>query len=168
MSLYAGEGRRGTAPLSGGTIDHSDRSAPKEIRSTELRSVETTFCCECEEREPYGRFLSFRLKKEESGAWTLEETLGYRISAETDERLVNEVQRVIRECDLVRDNGTNRHTAGLPWEFQPCSFRAEYASGEVLYFSYNNDPAAEWSNRLCRLFCGTFRNQGVADPAIDP
>ena len=65
---------------------------------------------------------------------------------------LKEVHDVIVKHDLVRRNGFDEVTSGLPFEYAPCSLSVDYASGERLYFHKDGDPRSAWANDLKALF----------------
>jgi len=82
------------------------------------------------------------------------------ISVPVSDEVLAELQAIIDRNELVLDNGIDRHTDGLPAEFQPCYFNAVYKSGERLCFSYDNNPFALWAREIFDLFRNTFIENG--------
>ncbi|MBR2754684.1 MAG: hypothetical protein IKD64_02630 [Lachnospiraceae bacterium] len=146
-------------PVSGGVIDHSDPSAPKEIKSKELVSMETGFYRYETDPAEGGYRYSFSLKPID-GKLTLTEDKRYQIGCEVEEAVLDKVEEIIEQYDLVQWNGKNRYTSGLPEEYSPYYFSAEYASGERLYFYLDGDPEAEWSGALLKFFREVFAVNG--------
>lgn len=151
----------------GGIVDRSDYSAAKEIKSENLVSFSCNYFLYGriggEPDSPYGISVAT-----ENGKLVLREK-GHNISCETDEEYLRKVQGIIKEYNFASINGKDSHTSGLPAEFQPCYFRAEYDSGEKLYFSENNNPESEWGRKLLRITQEEFTKNGIAElnPAIE-
>ena len=101
----------------------------------------------------------------ENGVLTAsEERSGASLPA--DAALLTALQNVIDEYDLAQFNGVYRVTAGLPPEFQERTLRVEYASGETLSFTENNEPEALWAERFYEVFADWFAANG--DESLRP
>ncbi|MBO4835824.1 MAG: hypothetical protein J5483_06900 [Lachnospiraceae bacterium] len=147
----------------GGTVDHSDPNAPKEIQSDELVFFEVSFYrYEEVETEKDGAEYHFELKKED-GTCILSEDECYQISCEVDEKVFAEVQKIIREYDLISYNGTDRYKKGIVPEYGPFSLSAKYASGESLYFHMNIDPNEDWTWAFLKYFRRVFADHGFTE-----
>lgn len=150
-------------PIDGGVTNKTDRNAPKTIESKDISDFYATFCL-------YGEwskgnktcFYTFEVKPDESGVLTASEsTVG--ISAPADDELLQNLQQIIDEQELVKENGTYEVTAGLPPEFWPCTLTVNYKSGENLTFTYDNDPEAAWAREMYLAFANWFAKQGMND-----
>ena len=150
----------------GGTVDHSDPDAPKQIASDDLTFFSASFYVYDDYSMRRGSWYSYSLSVED-GKLMLAEDRAYRIRTEADPSLKDDVQHIIEKHKLAKLNGIDKHTAGLPDEFQPCSLSAVYASGEKLYFSFNNEPEAQWAKDLRKLFNRVFTDAGYAETAED-
>ena len=151
--LLSGCGANEEPPECGGTVDRSDPNAPKTISSTELTKLTAHFF---RFGGSDGGYYDFTLERDESGALILSEDSTFKVSDTADDALLEKVQSIIAANDLAARNGTDCYTEGLPDPYQPCRFTAEYASGEKLFFSENNDPEAQWSAQLLALFRRTL------------
>ncbi len=151
--------------MGGGTVDHTDAGAPKTIESDEIVSFSASFYVN-DDYAYGGSWYAYSLW-EENGKLMLEESRAYRISTEADASLLQEVQKVIAKHELTKLNGIDKHTAGLPEQFQPCYLSALYASGEKLYFSFNNEPEAGWAKELKKLFNRVFSEAGYEETKED-
>ena len=76
------------------------------------------------------------------------------------------LQSIIDAHNLAAINGIHRITAGLPPAYQPCRFKASYASGELLQFTQNNNPEADWAKQTYLAFANWFAEKDV--PALLP
>lgn len=146
----------------GGKVDNS-QEAPKEIISKNIDSFSTSFYLINEEDPNLSGGYSFSIKQDENGKYILSEDMRYKISVETDKSILDSVQAIIEENDLIKLNGMESYTSGLPEEYAPCEFRAIYDSGEQLYFFVDNNPEAKWASSLKELFFGEFKSKGHDD-----
>lgn len=160
-------GRPIGAPECGGVTDKTDHNAPKEIVSKDL----TSFCAHFYLRGEWSpgrgdRFYTFEVHKDEQGTLTAfartDTTQDAVISRPADGKLLTALQAIIDTYKLAGQNGYYRVTAGLPPEFQKCHFTANYASGEKLEFTKNNNPDDEWTKETYLAFANWFREQGDA------
>ena len=149
-----------TPPITGGKVDRSDKNAPKVIDSRELTYFSYQFFL-------YGKYnyekdsgYSFEVKKMDDGTVSLEEKSCYKVKCSTDEHILAALQSLIEKYGLAKMNGVDEHTAGLPVEFQPCYFRAEYASGESIRYSTNNNPDDPFSREVVKLLGDEFAARG--------
>lgn len=148
-------------PIDGGTVDNSDPEAPKEIRSTMIREFSTEFCV----NDAWSGDLSwysYELKVED-GKLILSENKTYKLSTEADGTLRRDIQKLIEKYELVQRNGSHSVTSGLPWEYAPCTLQALYDGGELLTFTEDNDPDAEWAIELKGLFDDVFIRAGLLE-----
>lgn len=147
----------------GGTVDHSDPDAPKEIQSDDLVFLSVSFFrYEEVETEREGAEYHFELRKED-GKVTLSEDECYKISCEVEEEVLAGAQKIIRQYDLVLNNGTDRYTRGIVPEYGPFSLTADYASGEKLYFHMNIDPYEDWTWAFLKYFRRVFADHGFTE-----
>ena len=149
-----------TPPITGGKVDRSDTNAPKVIDSRDLTFFSYQFYL-------YGKYnyekdsgYSFEVKKMDDGTVSLEEKSCYKVKCSTDEHILAALQSLIEKYGLAKMNGADEHTAGLPVEFQPCYFRAEYASGESIRYSTNNNPEDPFSREVVKLLGDEFAARG--------
>lgn len=135
-----------TPPVSGGHKEYRDECAP--IKSNELKGLRTSLFID--PRLYNGKFTgnyTITLKKVEDGKFALSCN---DQSVEVGNDVANDIQGIIKKYRLEGLNGLYSVTAGLPPEFQPMNFSAEYASGEKLTFTKNNDPQSNWGMTLFR------------------
>ena len=150
-----------SGPISGGTVDKTDPDAPKTIRSRDIAEFYASFFLETRWTAAERRAFTFRIEPDETGAPVAEET-GSGLRFPADDALLNALQAVVEETGLAARNGVYRVTAGLAPEYQACDLRIVYASGEVLWFTVNNDPTALWSEKIYDVFAAWFAAQGDA------
>ena len=147
-------------PISGGKVDRTDYTAPKKVKSRELTYFSDKFFL-------YGRYnyerdasYNFEVVKNDDGSVSIEEKACYQVKCRTDEHILKELQAIIEKYELAKLNGVDKHTAGLPPEYQPSYFEAKYASGESIYFSRNNDPDDPCAREVLKLLGDEFAEQG--------
>ena len=148
-------------PVCGGVTDKTDHNAPKKIVSRELTDYYAHFYLSGE-WSPGNKdcFYTCEVRKDEQGVLTAsvqtDSAKGVRVSLPADDALLATLQAIIEKENLAAKNGTYRVTAGLPPEFQKCHFNANYASGEKLTFTVNNNPDAEWTRATYLSFANWF------------
>ncbi len=147
-------------PCCGGVTDNTDHDAPKEIRSKTIVDFAAGFFLYDRWGGRTGGRTCFFTVKKEGDAFYLKESYGKKEKLLAPPDLLQKVQEVVDRHELVRLNGVHRHTAGLPYEFSPAFLDAEYDSGEVLSFSMNGDPYAEWAADLVDLFGAVYAAAG--------
>ncbi|MBO4337795.1 MAG: hypothetical protein J5842_06950, partial [Lachnospiraceae bacterium] len=145
--------------IEGGTTTRRDDNAPKEIKSKDITGLNTNVFLESRWFGAEEHFFVFNIKKDEAGNLIAsEERSG--VSAAADDELLSGICDIIDKNNLVAKNGLYDVTAGLPPEFQECTLTVDYASGERLYFTENNDPSAAWAVELYDLFARWFDKKG--------
>lgn len=150
-------------PLCGGTVDNSNYNAPKEIKSKDLTSFEVEFFLYGKYNSDGDRRYWFSIKEDENGKLMLNEKWDDNANCEVDKSIFTPIQEIIDKYELVKLNGIDKHTAGLPDEYQPYFLKASYASGESLYFSENNNPSSKWAMELRDYFANVFHEHGIDD-----
>ena len=145
-------------PIDGGTTTHTDANAPKVIESKDITEFSVDFYLSNRWRGDEEHFFSFRIQDVGGVLTASEERSG--ASQPADEALLTALQQVIDEYDLAQFNGIYQVTAGLPPECQPRTLRVEYASGEILTFTENNEPEAAWAERVYEVFADWFAANG--------
>ncbi len=147
-------------PIAGGTTNNTDPDAPKEIESKDITSFYATFYWTGEWINEYGgNQYEFKASLNEDGSITAEET-SQGISLTGSGGLMEKLQEIIDDNDLAAQNGVYEVTAGLPPEFDHCSVNVDYASGENLTFTTNNNPDAQWIKDTYFAFAGWFAENG--------
>lgn len=149
--------------ITGGTKDKSNYNAPKEIQSEELVLFETEFyryggLVYDEDRE-----YRFKMIKSEDDQFIISEGYDEKLSCETDSSFATKLNNIIKEYNLVKFNGTDTETYGLPDEYRPYWLKADYASDEKLFFSMDGDPNEEWTGEVLNLFAMEFSKHGIDD-----
>ena len=159
--------------VNGGTTNKTDYTAPKDIKSKEITGFRTAFYLYGEWTElsegERGNSYSFKIQKDENGKLIASEYTT-KVKHEADEELLNNLQKVIEEQHLAGMNGVYEVTEGLPYEFQKTTTVIEYASGEEISFTINNDPEAKWIKDVYLVFAEWFDSKGIHDlmpPKVD-
>ena len=148
-------------PVCGGTTVKTDENAPKEIVSKDITGMDvgirviTRWTNDRDGEEEY----HFVVENDENGVLTVNET-EHGLSHAADEEILKDIQGIIDKNKLALDNGVYEVTAGLPPEFQPRTFEVNYASGEKLSFTVNNDPEALWAEEMFDAFAAWFEKNG--------
>lgn len=145
-------------PVTGGKIVNTDKDAPKVIVSKDIKEFSTQFYMNHHLQagdDDYSGVYDFTIKDGILGS-----SGPINISESVDEKLLRDVQEIIDQYELVKRNGKDEYTSGLPYEHQPCYLKVVYESGEVLYFREDNDPKAYWSKDLFALFRQHFIEEG--------
>ena len=144
----------------GGTTVKTDHNAPKEIKSKDITDLHVTFYLQGNwssfERKEH---FSFDVKPNENGELTVTE-LTENMSVPADKELLIQLQQVVDETRLALSNGVYKVTAGLPPPYQPCYVTINYASGEQIQFTENNNPDAKWAKAMYLTFANWFTKHG--------
>jgi len=151
-----------TAQEDGGHTIRTDPDAPKTIVSEELVRLSMEFYCSDTEHEARTGVYAFELKQE-GDQWELSVAKCRNGTAVVDSTVPARAETLIREYNLISLNGLYDVTAALPVEYMPCSVSAEYASGEILYFTQDGDPETEWYRAFRDLFLGALAENGYPD-----
>lgn len=126
-------------PMCGGRTERREVCAP--IKSEELKHLRFGFYIS--PRAYNGKFEGqyyVEVHPSENGKYTL---TCNKHTVEVGYDVVKGFQKMIKDYKLEDFNGLYSVTAGLPSEFQPVDFVADYASGENLRFTCNNNPHSE-------------------------
>ena len=151
-------------PIDGGTTNKTDANAPKHIESKDITNLDASFYLNTRwSGDQDGRFR-FVISGPDGSLTAREETRG--VSVPADKELLDELQAVIDRYDLAKQNGVYEVTAGLPPEYQEGWLTADYASGEKLTFTTNNDPYAMWAEDFYDVLSSRFLANGV--DALEP
>ena len=151
--------------ICGGIVNRSNNNAPKTIKSETLLSFSTHFFLYGDFGREFDSFYAISVVKTDTGKMILSES-GHKITCETNTEYLNGIQALIKKHNLASINGMDKHTGGLPAEFQPCYFCAEYDSGEKLYFSIDNNPNSPWGSDILELTKEEFSRNGIT--ALNP
>ena len=142
--------------VDGGVTRRHSYDAPKVIHSAEIVALDTNFFLLDWEEGGYslgGRRWTFEVRREGESFLLTARLRGKESRAvAVDEAFLREVHAVILKHGLVRLNGYDAVTSGLPVQYSSCSLSADYASGERLYFRKDGDPRSAWANDLKALF----------------
>lgn len=142
----------------GGKVVNTDKDAPKMIVSKDIKEFSVHFYIDYYLQagdDDYSGIYDFTIKDgtlSSSGMFTMSESI--------DDKLLKDVQEIIDKYELVKLNGKDEYTSGLPIECQPCYLKAVYESGEVLYFCEDNNPNAGWSKDMFVIFRQYFIEKG--------
>lgn len=148
-----------TEPISGGTTDLTDYDAPKVILSKDISDFSASFYLDNRWTAAENHDFLFRIKPDADGMPIAAEEIS-GISFAADDELLSALQAVIDEEELAAMNGVYRVTAGLAPGYQECELLVNYASGEKLSFTVNNDPCAEWAEMIYTVFADWFAAKG--------
>lgn len=150
-----------SGPVDGGTVTNkTDYNAPKVIESKDIAAYHAHFMLYREWAPGFeDAFFTFEVAPDANGELMASE-LTTGVSAPADEELLTALQAVIDEHGLAERNGSYRLTAGLPPEFGPCTVNVDYASGENLTFTENNEPDALWAKQTYLVFANWFAGKG--------
>lgn len=150
--------------ICGGTIYRKTPFARKKIKSDKLVSFTAKFYRDGTYEKKYGYIQDgsylFEVKPHKTGKLIVSENCYYKTSAETDETILSELQKIIVKYNLVNLNGLAHYTQGLPPEFQPAYIEAKYDSGERLSFCITNDPHADWSKDIVHILRDELARRG--------
>ena len=144
----------------GGVKDNTNLSAPKAISSREITSFYTHFFCEDPNDSSHTGAYRFQISKNDSGKFLLNAAGVIKGSIEAKVALLESVQQIIERHELVKLNGINCVTQGLPVQYSPCSLSAEYISGEQLSFTTDGSPDFLWCLELKNLFIDAIHKSG--------
>lgn len=145
----------------GGVVDNSDKNAPKKIDSKDITSFESYFFLYGQLDSSGDRQYYFSISENDNGKLVLKDRRADdSTSVEVDKSIFETIQEIIDNNELVKLNGIDKHTSGLPAEYQPCYLKATYASGESLYFSQNNNPNAKWAKEVRDYLAQVFHEHG--------
>ena len=150
-------------PIDGGVTDKSDPNAPKNIVSGDISDYYARFCLEGEWAPGYkNTFYTFEIRPDAAGILTASES-ATGVSAAADQSLLDSLQEIIDKYGLVAENGKYTLTAGIdPSMYGPCTLKVDYASGEKLTFTCDNDPDAEWAAGTYLTFAKWFADKGIS------
>lgn len=146
--------------ICGGNTKDNDPNAAKVIESADITEFSVAFFLaeRCTEDDDH-RF-DFQIKPDKNGVLTAYENHA-GISSAADETLLNALQEVIAKNNLAAMNGIYDITSGLPPEYQPRKLKVDYASGETLRYTVDNDPYETWAVEICDIFADWFHTKGI-------
>ena len=153
--------------MDGGVTRRHSYDAPKVILSTEIVALDTNFFLYDEDGSGGTRW-SFSVRSD-GGDFLLSVRKRGRDAVETvvSKDFLKEVHDVIVKHDLVRRNGFDEVTSGLPVQYSSCSLSVDYSNGERLYFRMDGNPEAEWARQLKTLFLREISANGtLINPSV--
>ncbi len=166
LSLLNFGGCKNESPTTGNTIDKTDYDAPKVIESKDITAFRFS-CVLFGEAYPDGiKEIDLRIARDSGGVLTVYEDKS-GISFPADDDILKNLQSVIDKYELAKNNGVYKYVSGLAPGYQPYEFTADYASGEKLTFTENNDPYAQWEIAVCDVFTEWFAANGIVMTATD-
>ncbi len=141
---------------SGGKTD-SSVDAPKAVESKDLTSMETEFFYAGKDiNRSDGDRLRIKLERNEHNELILSEAYRYGVSTKVGDEVLSGAQKLIDKFKLSELN----ETAELPESHSSMFFKAEYASGESIYFKVDDNPKTPWCNELAEYFLSVFEEYG--------
>ncbi len=146
-------------PVCGGRTEHTDETAPKQITSREITGFHTNLFLATRKNVEEGNLFEFEIREDGQGQMiACEKQL--QMEHVADEELLTGLLDVIDTYHLASFNGIYDVTAGLPPEYQERFFTVDYASGEKLSFTEDNDPYSRWETAIYDLFAKWFSDRG--------
>ena len=138
------------APVYDPPADLSDPDAPKDFDDLTVRAMKVTFYdpgvyhdpdSSMAMEPPFADTYSYDLRVTEKGTALVSSSFCQEI--EVPEEIVDELQRLVRECGLGAVNGIDVHTPGLPYGSPYYTLELELLSGDVIRSSANGDNIPE-------------------------
>lgn len=151
----------------GGKVDKSYR-ASTEFKSTTIVGLRATFYHYGDGYDYWESSYRFLIDNFDGKNVDIEESRCFKAKITVDRSVLDGVQKILEKWDLLKMNGTDEHTSGLPEEYQPYYFRVVYDSGEELYFSENNDPRSPWTWELVTYMRDVFARNGHPEVVAPP
>lgn len=147
----------------GGKIVKTDPKAPKSIKSDDITFFETEFFRNEDDTYRNSGYYRFMLNKDENGSYTISGDKKEALKCETDREFATKLGKLIRDYGLIEQNGKYEVTSGLPPECGPFVLRAEYSSGERLWFTCDGDPDDKFTGAVLDLFAKEFGKHGIEE-----
>lgn len=144
--------------ICGGKTERTDPNAPKQIESKEITGFYSSFYLDSRWSVNNSHRFRFSISADGEGRLNAFEELS-GLKAPCDLELLKALQAVIDSEGLAAKNGVYRVTAGLPPEYTDCCLRVNYASGESLSFTVDNDPHGLWAVKIYDTFADWFREK---------
>lgn len=104
--------------------------------------------------------LRIKIERNEKNELILSEEYSNNVSINVGEEVLSGAQELIDKFKLSALNGTDKYTSALPPPYSPMFFKAEYASGEKIYFYVDGNPEELWCNGLAEYFLNVFEEYG--------
>lgn len=166
----------------GGTTETLDRNAPKDIESHNIVYflVESALGRQVNKdgsvNQPDFSFVSAFATPSDKGTFIFyenNERFGRHRNRNGSwvfikDNMSGKLDALVRECDLIKNNGHNSATHGLPDNFGG-SVLIEYDSGETISFSNNQSPIIDCSTgiKIDKLFREMMGSKQVKLPPVD-
>ncbi|MBQ4133574.1 MAG: hypothetical protein IJD04_07580 [Desulfovibrionaceae bacterium] len=149
------------APEIDGGVKDLSSPAPKQISSKEITDINTGFFL-YDKYTPsgQGRYYRFSVHRGEGGEFILTAPGVLNDAVVVDKITLEKVQAVVDRHGLVKLNGMDKVTQGLPGEYAPMYLYVDYASGETLGFNIDGNPDCEWGYELLSLFSQALAERG--------
>ena len=128
-------------PMPGMQIEKTDATAPKEIASRDITEFSVSFLY-YGKADPAQNGIYYFTVKPAGEDFTLTSNGCIPGEMTINAEAMESLQTVIERFNLVKLNGVDSVTTGLPAEFAPWTLWAAYASGETLYFNVDGHPDA--------------------------
>ncbi|MGI6671310.1 MAG: hypothetical protein ACOX58_07045 [Christensenellales bacterium] len=142
----------------GGKVDRSV-DASKVIESKDLTSMEAEFFYAGKDiNRSDSERLRFKLERNENSELILSEAYRYGISTKVGDEVLSGAQKLIEKFKLSELSETD--IPELPESHSSMFFKAEYASGESIYFKVDGNPKTSWCNELAEYFLSVFEEYG--------
>ena len=142
------------APVYDPPEDHSDPEAVKEFEDLTIRSMKVAFydagmphdvSSSMAMEPPYPDDYTYDLRVLEDGTALVSSSYCQEIELPAEK--VDELQKLVEECDLGQINGVDIHTKGLPYGSPAYEAEIELASGEIIRSSANGESVpAQWTS----------------------
>ncbi len=150
----------------GGRIEHSNPTAPKEIKSKDIVSLKLSAFYKNDLYSGIDGWYDFEIYKNDAGTMMLKHGRLETTECEADKELLEKTQALVDKHELAKANGQESYAQGLPPEYQPYLLDIKYASGEKLYFYLQGDPYSEWSCDFIDLFRAYLASKGFEKYSI--
>ena len=143
--------------MCGGIINNYNYDAPKEIKSKDIIKMSMSFFLFNSWGFREGNRYNFSIEKDKSGNVFLSDNIDKIL---VDEEVLKESQKIIDDYELVKLNGINEYSSGLPYEYSPMNLSVDYESGERLQFCQDGYPTSKWAKEFVKLFGNEFNKNG--------
>lgn len=148
-----------TVETDSGTVDKSF-DAQKVIESKDLTALETEFFYTKKNGNHDYACLRFKLERDEKNELILSEEYSYGVSIKVGDEVLSGAQEIIDKYELSKLNGTDKCTPELSAPYSPMFFKADYASGDRIYFNVDGNPEELWCNEFAEYFLNIFEKYG--------
>ena len=136
-----------------------EKQAPQNITTDSIADFYAEFFLADRWTMEENHNFSFRITPDESGVLMVYEDISH-ISHPADTYIAGKLQEIVTDYKLQQMDGRDKITHGLAPTHQKCSLTVNYASGDKLHFSVNNDPHAQWAQAMYDAFAEWFAENG--------